>query len=277
MDGAVQLILHYLARGAIRTAAQLLLVLGPVMVLAIVLHYLSRYVRTRAARVMGLDAYTYFTAPGVMVHELGHAFFCVIFRHKIVRMRLFSPQADGTLGSVEHAYNPRSTYQKIGNFFIGTGPIWFGTAIVFLLARYLLNLPAVSIEASNSFDNGSSLATLIPQVMATAWQLFAAILHSAVDSGWRFWLFVYLVFCIGSHITLSRSDIDGAGRGLVWLILFVLIVNLLTLWADGRYTVWTCDRLVSGSAIFYAAGIFVVCCNIGLAIILFLLSAMRGR
>jgi hypothetical protein len=277
MDGAVELILHYLARGAIRTAVQLLLVLGPVLVLAIVLHFLSRYVRTRAARVMGLDVYTYFTAPGVMVHELGHAFFCVIFRHKIVRMRLFSRQPDGTLGSVDHAYNPKSTYQKIGNFFIGTGPIWFGTAIVFLLSQYLLDLPAVSIAASGSIDNGSDLTTILSQVMAAAWQLFAYILHSAIVSGWRFWLFVYLVFCIGSHITLSRSDIDGAGRGLVWLILFVLIVNLLTLWADGRYTAWTCDRLVSDSAVFYSAGLFVVCCNVGLAIVMFLLSSLRRR
>ncbi|HWE03883.1 MAG TPA: hypothetical protein VG326_15870 [Tepidisphaeraceae bacterium] len=273
MNGALAVILRYLVQSAARTAMQLLLVLGPLLFLAIVLHYLSRYVRARAARLMGLDVYTYFTAPGVMVHELGHAFFCLLFRHKIVRMRLFSPQADGTLGSVDHAYNPKSAYQKIGNFFIGTGPIWFGTAIVFLLSRYLLELPAPLVVGADMADR-STLAAVFPRVMETAWRLLTSIFQSAWVSNWRFWLFGYLVFCIGSHITLSRSDIDGAGRGFAWLILFSLALNLLTLWADAPYLAWACDRLVSGCTVFYAAGLFVVFCNVGLAIAMFFLCAV---
>ena len=49
-------------------------------------------------------------------------------------MQLFRPGRDGTLGYVEHAYNRRSLYQSVGNFFIGTGPIWFGSALVYLLS-----------------------------------------------------------------------------------------------------------------------------------------------
>src|SRR6185437_12024785 len=97
-----------------------------------------RFIRNRAAWVLNFDAYTTLTAPGVAIHELGHAFFCLIFRHKIVKMKLFSPQSDGTLGYVQHSYNPASTYQKFGNFFIGTGPIWFGTLLVYLIARLTL-------------------------------------------------------------------------------------------------------------------------------------------
>jgi hypothetical protein len=74
MDSIVQSILNYVGRGALLTVRQLLILLGPVLILALILDQLSQFVRTRAARILGLDFYTYLTAPGVMVHELGHAF-----------------------------------------------------------------------------------------------------------------------------------------------------------------------------------------------------------
>ncbi len=259
-----------------QTAQQLLIVLGPLLLLAFVLHYLSRYVRTRAAWVFGMDAYTYFTAPGVMVHELGHAFFCVIFCHRIVRVRLFSPRPDGSLGSVEHAYNRRSVYQQIGNFFIGTGPIWFGTAIIFLLCRYFLGVRGVEPTASvGPGGDLSSFAVLLPAVATAAWESFAALFQPAIVSNWRFWLFAYLVFCIGSHVTLSRPDIAGASRGFFSLVVFLLVVNLLTLWLDRAFSAAACDWLVRGCVTFYAAAVLVIGLNVSLAFLVFMLRQFR--
>lgn len=114
--------IHYLVRGIFLTFTQILLLLGPGLVLAYAMHLLSGVIRNYATRIFGYRAYIGLTALGVMVHELGHAFFCIVFGHKINDMRLFKPGSDGTLGYVNHSYNPQSRYQVIGNFFIGTGP-----------------------------------------------------------------------------------------------------------------------------------------------------------
>ena len=131
-------VFDYLGQSALLTLEQLLIVFGPVLALALILHRLSDQVRRRSAGLFGADFYTYLTAPGVMVHEVGHAFFCVLFGHRIVSMRLFRPGRDGTLGYVEHSWNRRNLYQSVGNFFIGTGPIWFGSALIYLLTAWLL-------------------------------------------------------------------------------------------------------------------------------------------
>ena len=107
MASIFQSIFDYVGAAHLLTFQQLGILLGPVLLLAFILDHLSQFVRAPRPGILGLDVYTYLTAPGVMVHELGHAFFCVIFRHRIIRMRLFSPRGDGTLGSVQHSYNPR--------------------------------------------------------------------------------------------------------------------------------------------------------------------------
>ncbi len=108
MAHALQSIGEYLAIGVFMTLKQLLIVLGPLLLLASVLQLLSRYVRNHAAAIIGQDLYTWLTAPGVMIHELGHVFFCILFGHKIVKVRLFRPDRNGTVGVVEHGYNPQS-------------------------------------------------------------------------------------------------------------------------------------------------------------------------
>ena len=276
MDRTLHIVIDYLTRGALQTGRQLLFVLGPMLVIAVVLQYVSRFVRTRAARAIGFNAYIYLTAPGVMIHELGHAFFCVTFLHKIVKMQLFSPKADGTLGHVDHSYNPKSTYQKIGNFFIGTGPIWFGTATIYLLSQILLDHSAEShVAGMTSSDAAFDFVAIGQQVLAGAWQLFAGMVHPQMFSSWQFWLFVYLVFCIGSHITLSPPDIAGAWRGFVSLVAFMLIVNLLTLWLDQGYSARACEELVRACVSVYSVCLFVIGLNLALGAVMFVLSAVR--
>jgi hypothetical protein len=273
VGSVIQPIIDYVGRSALLTVQQLVILLGPLLILAFILDQLSQFVRARAARILSLDVYTYLTAPGVMVHELGHAFFCVIFRHRIIRMRLFRPGSDGTLGSVQHSYNPRSTYQRIGNFFIGTGPIWFGSTMVCVLAWFLLGPTASdAVRHMSTSDDPANLPGVLLQVTGLAWQLFTSLLRPAVVSSRQFWIFAYLMFCIGSHITLSRPDINGAARGFVSLVAFVFLFNLLTLSVDGQLSLRACRRLLQDSVVFYAGMSLVVCLNLALAAILFLMS-----
>ena len=113
-------------------------------------------------------------------------------------MKLFSPEADGTLGYVNHAYNPKNLYQRIGNFFIGTGPIWGGLFMILLISRWLL-------------PSGS----------------WGELLTLQVWSRWQSWLWLYLFLTAASHITLSPPDLQGTLDGGVFIILLVFALTLL--------------------------------------------------
>ena len=183
--------------------------LAAAFVMQIIANILRKLLRTRLG-----DGYVYLTAPGVMLHELGHAFFCLVFRHKIIEMKLFAPDDNGTLGYVLHTYNPNSLYQKIGNFFIGTGPVWGGLAALVLLSRLLL--PSAMLEGNSAME----------QIQ----HFFSGLATLAFWKSRQSWLWIYLSLTIVSHITLSTPDLKGAGDGFIMIVLTVLLVNLLFGW-----------------------------------------------
>ena len=98
----------------------------------------SYSIRQRLISCFGRTGFIYLTMPGVVIHELSHLFFCLIFQHKIVKVNLFSPQEDGTLGMIQHSYDSRNIFQRIGNFFIGSAPVWGGMLAMCLFSRLLL-------------------------------------------------------------------------------------------------------------------------------------------
>ena len=187
----------------------------PWLVTAYLLQLISNSLRQALARLLGGNGYIYITAPGVAVHELSHAFFCVVFRHKVTEMKLFSPQQDGTLGYVSHTYNAGSYYQRAGNFFIGTGPIWGGLVTLFLFSKLLL--PSAMFPSSPSITDNIS-AFLGGFFSMTAW------------SCWTFYVWLYVALAIGSHITLSRPDLTGAKDGFLMLCGIILGCCLLFGW-----------------------------------------------
>jgi hypothetical protein len=64
-----------------------------------------------------------------MVHELAHAFFCVLGGVKIFKIKLF--QFSEVSGYVEHG-NPKNL---ISAFLISFGPLFLNTAVAFFLFR----------------------------------------------------------------------------------------------------------------------------------------------
>lgn len=184
---------NYIGSAMGNTALFLLAALLPWLAVAFVMQLFSNSIRKSLVKLLGIQGYIYLTCPGVMVHEIGHALFCVIFRHKIVEMKLFSPEDDGTLGYVNHSYNPKSFYQRIGNFFIGTGPIWFGGAVLCLIS-WLFLPEEMQIENSVSSVIGNFFS-------ADFW------------SRWQSYVWLYLMLTVASHITLSPPDLAGSVDG----------------------------------------------------------------
>ncbi len=252
-------VLEYCWEALIVTFIQLCILIGPLLVLAVAINYVSGFVQRQALRGMGQRLYlSLFGWLGTAVHELGHAVFCVVFRHRIVDMQLFSLDSEtGVLGYVRHRYNRRNVYQNIGNFFIGIGPLIFGTVIIYYVSYYLL-----SLDATNDFNlRAGDLGTWtgIKEVSQNAWESTAGVLEeiSAWDnlSSWKFYLFVYLVFCIGSSIKLSPADIKGAYKGFGILVLILICFNLSTIWAES-FAVDLGDDLSSSMGRVYAIMFF---------------------
>lgn len=76
-------------------------------------------------------------APGIIIHELSHLIFALIFGHKITSVKLFQlPDENGTRGYVNSSYND-SLYQKLGNCYVSIAPAIVITSIVSYDIYYL--------------------------------------------------------------------------------------------------------------------------------------------
>ena len=195
----------------------LAIVLLPCFFLIAISQMCSSFLRNRITCIMPLKAFIYATAPGVVVHECGHLVFCLLFGHGIKDVALFSPRADGTLGYVSHQYQPDNLFQRIGLFFIGTGPVWFGFFMLYLISR--LFLPGAIFEGDIS--------------EAARIRLFFS--HFCTPAFWfsfRHLLWFYLALVITAHINLSPPDIQGAWQGAVSIILLFLVFFLLFGWSS---------------------------------------------
>lgn len=169
---------------------------------------------------------------GTPVHELSHALMCLVFFHKIDEIKFFQiDEESGTLGYVNHSYNPRNIYQQAGNYFIGIAPIVVGTLILFLAVKFLL--PDV-------FEGIWTELTAFSAGEADFASLFASFggIISAFFLGytnWLWWIFMLIALCIALHMNLSGADIVGSLKGLPLVVLIVVALNFALGFIGGVY------------------------------------------
>ncbi|HHM8127009.1 TPA: hypothetical protein ACRMWJ_005769 [Pseudomonas aeruginosa] len=186
----------------------LALLVIPAAAIAIWEHFVSRLSRHAWSihRVTGLI--------GAPVHELSHVLVCLLFRLKIRKIVLYSPDAiAGTLGYVNFRYNPTSIYQVLGTAMQGIAPLLAGGTIAILTL-------------------GAGGEMLIPN--QGIWQLLLWIFSSVGNAilGW-FDLAVngiggaiaaVLLLCVCMHAIPSWADIRCGLKGLA---LVATMVGLL--------------------------------------------------
>ncbi|MGD9978897.1 MAG: hypothetical protein AB7S54_13305 [Bacteroidales bacterium] len=235
--GDINSVLDFLKIVVITTISQLTWLLGLLFIFGLILYLVARLTRITYVKTAGTKLDVIVTGwIGTPIHELGHAIFCLLFRHRIDEIKLYNPNpTDGTLGYVNHSYNPNSTYQRIGNFFIGIGPIVFGAFVLYALLYYLVpNNSSVflSIEQQSKVlvkavrgEWGGVFTSLRDSTLSTLNLLF----NRTNFSDYKFWIFLYLSMCISSHMELSPPDIKGAWKGLLSLVIFFLTFNLIIL------------------------------------------------
>ncbi len=201
----------------------------------LLLYLLARFTRVTFVKSIGQKFDIYITGwLGTPIHEIGHALFCIPFGHRITSIKLFSPNSsDGSLGYVNHSYNPNNPWHKIGNFFIGFGPILFGSFVIYLLIKYLV--PDNSLILNLSKGQPIDLTTLTGikdqfiQLFVSGKQVFTNLFSSTNISSWQFWVFMYTSMCIASHMELSPPDLKGLTSGLISMFILLIVINTICL------------------------------------------------
>ena len=205
------------------TITQLLIIFGVFFVFGFVLSWIQRQIQHQYQMSVGWKGILWTAWIGTPVHELGHLFFAWLFRHRIDHISLFRPDREsGSLGHVTHSYSKLSLYQRIGLFFIGAAPMITGP-IVLALLLYIL-VPNAKVIFLPLIDSFSSIAAFKGAFLGVT-QLF--ILENL--RSWQFWLFLYLSFCISSHLAPSKADLRQMWKGLLWLTIIIAGLNLLAL------------------------------------------------
>ena len=264
------------------TFYQLFVLFGPLLVLAFLMNYIARLNEMLSYKAMGRNVYLYaFGWLGTAIHELGHAFFALIFGHKIDEIQLFSPDSKNvTLGYVKHSYNRKSFYQQFGNFFIGIGPILFGSIMLFLITYFMFKVNMVDVSKVRITSDTLTSLTSLKEMAANTWQSTLSYAHIVFKgehtSWWKIILLIYFLYSIGSSITLSAADVSSSSIGFLYFIGFLLVFNLLTLWI-GNFASVVFEKislLVSG---FY----FLIClsmiANLAFIVVLGIVVAIKSR
>ncbi len=210
---------------------------------------------------------------GTPIHELSHAFFCLLFCHKITEIKLFQiDEETGILGYVNHSYNKRNIYHQIGNYFIGVAPIIGGTLFLYFLLNLLVpsvyqNMSSYMDELALVLNEGSY--DIIPTALIMTLEGFITSFMAGNLNDIRWWIFLILSFCIALHMNLSGADIKGSILAIPIIIILLLIVNFILYFATPIiYTNFIHYILIGGSYLIgflllsLVLSLFVLCCGI---------------
>lgn len=247
------------------TLYQFLSAFGFILIFGLLLYFISRSTRKAFSNSGHSKLDIYFTGwIGTPVHEIGHAIFCILFGHRITDLKLYSPNSqDGTLGYVNHSFNPQSIYQRIGCFFIGTGPILFGSIVIYMLIWFCLpnyRLVTGIISTTDLSDFGIfELVESSGSILAIGLGFLVNVFSPENFLEPSFWIFIYLSFCISSHMQLSPSDLKSMWSGILTILFIILLVNSLMILLEFNLTPYVLkfSRLTEGATKIFILATFI--------------------
>lgn len=166
---------------------------------------------SKLVRILGRRKAIAIGCVGVPVHEISHAIFCFFLGHKILKVSLFNPKYDGTLGYVEHSYR-KSWFSNISCLLIGLAPLVGGFA-AFLAITYLLrpDVSALFIRQMGAYPGFYNALTIYFEIIVKG-----PLLETLI---WILLSFSILLFCCP-----SRADFQACSGGVFMLFVLVLAV-----------------------------------------------------
>ena len=165
---------------------------------------------------------------GTPVHELSHAFMCLLFGHKVHEIKMYNfKKKSKTLGYVSHSYVKRNLYQQMGNFFIGVSPILAGGLVVTGLVRLLTPSVYNGIMACISSFSAPHGVGIFTELEKLTVDIPTAIFGGGNVKNWLWWVCMALSLSVSVHMEISRSDIKGGLRGLAVISVLLLVVDVV--------------------------------------------------
>ena len=80
-----------------------------------------------------------------------------------------------------------------------------------------------------TLNPGKPEPIILTKILTLTAELFKSIFSVENVTSVNFWIYFALAIGISSHIALSREDLKGAGRGLITIFIFILLVNVVAL------------------------------------------------
>ena len=226
----------------------LLIVVTPFVLFTLIIHRLERFTQHRLAERFGWKSILWTGWLGTPIHELSHVAMCLVFRHRIDDVALFEPDLkSGRLGFVRHSFTKANWFERVGNVFIGLAPLaggalalaalllmFYPAAVEVALAEQKVELvedaamptpiygsvevvPVRKGPAAENASMGDSVTNFFNATAMATRSLFLQIFNVPNMQTKRFWCFLYLTLCVGSHMAPSRSDYAGARHGALLL------------------------------------------------------------
>jgi hypothetical protein len=221
----------FLWNALLLSVVELVYLVGVLIAIGFILGVLEKQSQIYLTKTFGRRGILITAWIGTPIHEIGHWIQCVIWLHKVKSVKLLQTKdPNGVLGYVEHQFNPKSVYQRIGIFFIGIGPIISGIGTI-VLAMYLLvpqSFAALQSHIQQNSVAGQKLDLHMFQTLGEAVLLMSKCLFTTENlTQPAFWIFVILAICISSHIALSKPDIENSSQGLLTILSVLLLINLI--------------------------------------------------
>ncbi len=256
------------------TIIQIVAVFGLFFGLGFIHSIVYRLTSKYFSRVFGWTGMIVTGIIGTPLHEFSHWLMAKLFRHQIHSVSFFSPDPHtGKLGHVEHSYDRRSSYQTIGNFFIGSSPIIFSSSVLVLLLYVFLPDPGAIVEPLTIFPHSFTEFLL-------SWKLsFFGAWNQIHIHSWKFWLFLFLSLSIALHMAPSSYDQKTMWKGFFHITLLMFLTNIILTLTKVPYT----EFLISKLSFFYTVAwvlvyaIFISTLFLALSFILYIIRRVLFR
>ncbi len=192
----------------------------------IVLELLNRAGGRLLLRAFGRTVFLAVTITSTTLHELSHAVMCLLFRHKIRKMRVFSldPTTGRRSGFVDHSWDGRSLYQQTGNLFIGLAPMIVGVPLLLVIQNSCgVHTASGALSDTPAMLGPSLIRDLLPPIMAGLGGIFTP----------KNFANPYFYLCLPAAFVISRSmaptlaDLKASGTGASIVVFLFVAVNFI--------------------------------------------------
>jgi len=269
--------------------------LAPLVVCAIAIHWFERIIQSRLSARFGWNSVLWTGWLGTPIHESSHVLMCPVFRHRVDEVAFFEPdRKSGRLGYVRHSFHQGNWFEEMGNLFIGVAPLIGGSLVLLtLLFLFYPDAATAAWTATSAADTSlstpleiepatpSQFSTSPSHVWQQAWLRTSAMVSQLINfDNWtkpRWWVFLYLVLCVGSHMAPSKSDYQGALKGtLITAAMFLATLAILaTLQVDAQ--AFANGIAAVGAPLISVLALAMVLCGIATLLVVMLTSLIPAR